>query len=120
MDGPVEDVNPIIGDTDTIGYTSNTGGSGVAFKSGWAAYEAANDVIRQLIQRAALIWETSEDQVEYVDGALQHKSDPELRLTFKDIAPRLPATGGPIVGRANLNPGGSGGSYSANIVDAAR
>ena len=38
---PVEDVNPQIGDTDSIGYTSVTGGSGVAFKSGWAAYEAA-------------------------------------------------------------------------------
>ena len=31
----VEDVNPQVADTDTIGYTSNTGGSGVAFKTGW-------------------------------------------------------------------------------------
>lgn len=114
---PVEDINPQVGDTDTIGYTSNTGGSGVVFKSGWAAYEAAHDVMRQLIHRAALIWETSDDQVEYVDGVLQHKSDSELSMTFKEIAPRLPGTGGPVVGRANLNPGGSGGSYSANIVD---
>ena len=29
----------------------------------------------------------------------------------------LPETGGPVVGRANINPGGSSGSYSANIVD---
>ena len=29
---PVEDVMPQIGDTDSIGYTSNTGGSSVAFK----------------------------------------------------------------------------------------
>ena len=114
---PVEDVKPQIADTDTIGYTSNTGGSGVAFKTGWAAYEAAHDVIRQLIQRAALLWETDEDQVEYSDGALNHKADPELRLTFKEIASMLPETGGPVVGRANMNPGGSGGSYSANIVD---
>ncbi|MCH8205502.1 MAG: xanthine dehydrogenase family protein molybdopterin-binding subunit [Chloroflexi bacterium] len=114
---PVEDVNPQIADTDTIGYTSNTGGSGVAFKTGWAAYEAAHDVMRQLVQRAALVWETEEDQVEYADGVLSHKADPELRLTFKQIASMLPETGGPVVGRANINPGGSGGSYSANIVD---
>ena len=114
---PVEDVNPQIADTDTIGYTSTTGGSGVAFKTGWAAYEAAHDVIRQLVQRAALIWETGEDQVEYADGVLSHRSDPELRLTFKQIAAMLPSTGGPVVGRANMNPGGSGGSYAANIVD---
>ena len=50
---PVEDIMPQIGDTDSIGYTSNTGGSSVAFKSGYAAYEAAHDVKRQLIERAA-------------------------------------------------------------------
>ena len=114
---PVEDVNPSIGDTDTIGYTSVTGGSGVAFKSGWAAHEAAMDVMQQLIVRASLIWDTDPDNVEYVDGALQHKSDSELRMSFAEIAAQLPNTGGPVVGRANLNPGGQGGSYSANIVD---
>ena len=114
---PVEAVNPTIGDTDTIGYTSVTGGSGVAFKSGWAAHEAAMDVMQQLIVRASLLWDTDPDNVEYMDGALQHKSDSELRFTFKEIASRLGETGGPVVGRANLNPGGQGGSYGANIVD---
>ena len=114
---PVEDVNPTIGDTDTIGYTSVTGGSGVAFKSGWAAHEAAMDVMQQLIVRASLLWDTDPENVEYVDGALQHKSDSELRFTFTEIATRLAETGGPVVGRANLNPGGQGGSYAANIVD---
>ena len=114
---PVENVIPQVADTDTIGYTSNTGGSGVAFKTGWAAYEAANDVKRQLIERAALLWETTADQVEYVDGALRHSSDPELSMTFEEVAAVLPQTGGPVVGRANINPGGSGGSYAANIID---
>ena len=79
---PVENVNPSIGDTDTIGYTSVTGGSGVAFKSGWAAHEAAMDVIEQLTVRASLIWDTDPENVEYVDGTLRHKSDPELSMTF--------------------------------------
>ena len=114
---PVEDVMPQVADTDTIGYTSNTGGSGVAFKTGWAAHEAAQDVKQQLIERASLIWDTDVDQVEYVDGVLRHRADTELQLTFKEIAPQLAGTGGPVVGRANLNPGGSSGSYSANIID---
>ena len=114
---PVEDVFPQVADTDTIGYTSNTGGSGVAFKTGWAAYEAANDVKRQLIQRAALVWDVPEEQVEYDDGSLRHSSDPELSFSFKEIASMMPETGGPVVGKANINPGGSSGSYSANIVD---
>ncbi len=114
---PVEDVNPTIGDTDTIGYTSVTGGSGVAFKSGWAAHEAAMDIIQQLVVRASLVWDTDPEDIEYVDGMLRHKSDTELRMSFKEIVGRLPETGGPVVGRANMNPGGSGGSYAANIVD---
>ena len=114
---PAEDVNPQVGDTDGIGYTSSTGGSGVVFKSGWAAIYAAEDIKRQLVTRAAAIWETAADQVEYVDGVLQHRADPELRLRFKELAAMLLDTGGPVTGRANLNPSGSGGSYSANIVD---
>ena len=41
-----------------------TGGSGAAFKTGWASYEAAQDVKRQMLDRAALLWETTADQVE--------------------------------------------------------
>ncbi len=114
---PVTDVFPEVGDTDSIGYTSLTAGSGVAFKTGWAVYEAAHDIIRQLIQRAAMIWEASPDDVEYVKGALQHKSDPELKLTFKQITPRLIETGGPVVGRGNVNPRGVGASLAATLVD---
>ena len=114
---PVEDVHPEVADTDTIGYTSNTGGSGVAFKSGWAAYEAAKDVTRQLVERAAILWETSPDDVDYSDGVLHHRADPELRITFRELAERLNDLGGPVAGRANLSPVGVGGSFSANIVD---
>jgi CO/xanthine dehydrogenase Mo-binding subunit len=113
----VEDVIPTVGDTETIGYTSNTGGSGVTFKSGWAAFEAANDVKRQIVERAARLWEVDLDEIEYVNGEVQHRSDTELRMTFKAVAATANETGGPIVGRANLNPGGSAGSYSALIVD---
>jgi len=114
---PIEDINPLVADTDTIGYTSVTGGSGVTFKTGWAAYEAANDVKRQLVRRASLVWDVGEKEIEYANGSIQHKSDSELRMTFKEIAAMLPETGGPVVGRACVNPGGSTGSYSANIID---
>ncbi len=114
---PVEDVKPQVGDTDSIGYTWLTGGSSVAFKTGWACYEAAQDVKRQMIDRAARIWDVSSDDVEYADGALSHRSDPELRLTFKDLAARLNSTGGPIVGRANVDPKGVGPSFATHVVD---
>ena len=114
---PVTDVNPQIGDTDSIGYTSVTGGSGVAFKSGWAAYEAAQEIKKELLTRAALIWDTEVNQIEYVNGSVRHKSDPELTLTFKEIAAGSNGTGGPIVGSAGVNPTGAGGSYAAMLID---
>ena len=114
---PVEDVNPQVGDTESIGYTSMTGGSGAAFKTGWASYEAAQDVKRQMSARAAMLWEADESQVELVDGVFQHASDPELRMAFRELAEQLPDTGGPVVGSANLDPSGSGSAFATNIVD---
>ena len=114
---PVEDVNPQVGDTESIGYTSMTGGSGAAFKTGWASYEAAQDVKRQMMERAALLWEASTDEIELVDGVFQHKSDPELRMTFKELTAELSDTGGPVVGQANMSPSGAGSTFATNIVD---
>ena len=113
----MEDIKPQVGDTDSIGFTSNTGGSSATFKSGWAAYEAGQDVKRQMIERAAKIWDIPVDDVEYADGVLQHKSDQELRLTFRQIAARQVGTGGPIVGRAGVNPPGAGPSIAVHLVD---
>ena len=114
---PVEDINPQVGDTDSIGYTSVTGGSGVAFKTGWACYEAAMDVKRQMIERAASLWETTPGQVELADGVFQHQSDPELRMDFRELAGLLPDTGGPVVGSANLDPKGAGSAFATHVVD---
>ena len=114
---PAEDVRPVVGDTDSVGFTSVTGGSGVAFKTGWACYEAAQDIKRQMMARAARIWDVSTDDVEFSGGVFSQKSDPELSFTFKELAGMLNATGGPIVGRANVDPGGVGVAFAAHIVD---
>jgi len=114
---PVEDVHPSIGDTDSVGYTSLTAGSGATFKSGWACHEAAVDIREQLRHRAARTWDVGPEDVDYADGVASHKSDPELKLTFKQIAARLNGTGGPVVGRGNVNPGGVGNAFAVHIVD---
>ena len=114
---PAEDVHPSIGDTDSVGYTSLTAGSGATFKSGWACYEAAMDIKQQLLQRSARIWDVDLDDVEFVNGEASHKSDPELKLTFKQLAARLVGTGGPVVGRGNVNPPGVGNAFAVHIVD---
>jgi CO/xanthine dehydrogenase Mo-binding subunit len=112
-----EQVRPVVGDTDSVGYTSLTGGSSVAFKTGWACYEAALDIKQQLIERAARIWDVDSSLVDYSDGVVSHTSDPELKFTFKEMAARLNATGGPISGRGNVSPTGVGGAFTTHIVD---
>ena len=114
---PVEDVKPSVGDTDSIGFTSMTGGSGVTFKTGWACYEAAQAIKRQMIERVARIWEVSVDSVEYAAGVLRHVSDPGLSMSFKDLAGRLNGTGGPIIGSATVAPRNVGNAFAVNIVD---
>jgi CO/xanthine dehydrogenase Mo-binding subunit len=114
---PAEDINPQVRDTESIGYTSMTGGSGVAFKTGWACHEAGQDVKQQMLQRASMLWETSVDEVELVDGVFRHRSDPELSVSFKELAAHLPETGGPVVGSVNMDPPGPGSAFATNIVD---
>jgi xanthine dehydrogenase molybdenum-binding subunit len=112
-----EDVHPTVVDTDSIGYTAVTGGSRTTFATGWAAYEAAQDVKRQVIERAARIWDIDPDSIEMNQGKIQSKTDPELKMTFKELAEKLNATGGPIMGRGTVSPAGVGGSFSGVITD---
>jgi CO/xanthine dehydrogenase Mo-binding subunit len=114
---PITDINPSVGDTDSVGFTSVTGGSGVTFKTGRAAYEAAQSIKRQICERAAKMWSCPVEEVAYQDGVLQHTTNAEQRLTFKQVAARQNATGGPIVASAGVNPGGAGPSLGTHIVD---
>ena len=125
---PVEDINPSVGDTDSVGYTMATGGSRTAFATGIAAYECAQDIKKQMIQRAAELWEVSSEDIDLVDGVFQHKSDQDLRMSFKEMAGKLsesPAlhpdvrgwSGGPISSQVSVAPRGAGGAFSTQIAD---
>ena len=58
--------------------------------------------------RAAMIWETTEDDVDFADGLFTRISDSEQQLTFKEISRRLMETGGPLVGKGTVTPRGVG------------
>ena len=117
---PAEDVHPVVGDTESVGYTFLTGGSRTAFASGWAAYECAQDIKRQLIERVANTWDVPAEDVELVDGVFQHSSDPELKITFKDLAAEM--SGGftgvsPVSSQVSVDPAGVGGAFTTQVVD---
>jgi xanthine dehydrogenase molybdenum-binding subunit len=112
---PAEDVTPTVGDTDGIGYTDVTGGSRVTYATGWAAYEAGQDIKRQLVQRAALLWDVDPSKVTYESGSLHGPS--EKRITFRELAAKLAKTGGPVIGRGTSTHNKPGGAFATHVVD---
>ena len=112
-----EDVYPTVVDTDTIGYTATTGGSRTAYDTGLAAIAAAEEVIRQMSGRAALIWEAQAEDVDFQDGTFIFTKNPEDRMSFKELAGRLMRTGGPVTCSAATNSTGVGPIIAGNIVD---
>ncbi len=116
---PAESVNPTVVDTNSIGYTAVTGGSRTTYATGYAAYEAAQDVVRQMIERAAKLWDVDEANVQFADGEFSSINGKEEQISFRDLSARLGETGGPVIGRATMNPAGAGGAFATHVVDVA-
>jgi CO/xanthine dehydrogenase Mo-binding subunit len=109
-----EDVIPKVADTDSVGYTDVTGGSRVTFATGLAAYEAAQDIIRQMTKRAAELWECKPEDVTFADGVFSRNG---TKLGFKELAAKVQASGEPIVARASVDPQGATNGFGVHICD---
>ena len=114
---PAESVYPTVVDTNSVGYTDVTGGSRTAFATGYAAYEAAQDVKQQMVERAAKLWEVDAAEVQFADGDFICVNGKDERMSFKELAARLDEVGGPVTGRASVDPTGVGGAFATHIVD---
>ncbi len=111
-----EDVSPTVVDTDTIGWTGVTGGSRTAFDTGLAAIQAAQETIRLMKARAALLWEIDEEEVVF-DGGIFRCTSTEDNISFKDLSARLMRTGGPVTCSVSAASPGSGPIIAGNLVD---
>ena len=114
---PAEDVNPTVVDTDAVGWTGGTGGSRIAFDTGRAAINTAQEVVRQMKGRAAVLWEVQPDDVDFADGVFVCKQNPEDRITFKELAAKLMDTGGPVTCSGQDKQGGVGAQLAGHIAD---
>ncbi len=113
-----EEVHPVVADTESIGHTDMTGGSRVTFATGTAVYEAAQDVVKQLKERAAKVWKVDVKDVAFQDGVVSCISDAKNEpMGLKELATKLPRTGGPVSGRAQVNPRGVGPAFATHVVD---
>ncbi|MEE8436056.1 MAG: xanthine dehydrogenase family protein molybdopterin-binding subunit [bacterium] len=112
-----EDVRATVADTDSIGHTDPTVGSRITFATGMAVYEAAQDVIGQLKERVARLWDIAPEEVRFEDGAFRHTGNGHDPLTVKQLASKLTMTGGPVMGQATVLPGRAGPGFGAHIAD---
>ncbi|MBS1818857.1 MAG: xanthine dehydrogenase family protein molybdopterin-binding subunit [Acidobacteria bacterium] len=116
---PVERVRPSVADTDTAGYTDLTAGSRTCYATGMAVVEASRDVREQLRGRAAKIWGVPIEETRWEHGRVEpvNPSADRQPLTVAEIAAKLSKTGGPIIGRAAVNPPMAGPAFAAHICD---
>ncbi|MSQ29559.1 MAG: xanthine dehydrogenase family protein molybdopterin-binding subunit [Dehalococcoidia bacterium] len=115
-----EDVNSLVADTESVGFTNNTGGSRTTFATGWAVHQTALDIRAQLEQRVAKIWEVDPAAVSYDPASAVLRGPGDRTMTFKEAAGRLPHSGGMIQAHADIvstSIGSVGACMAAHIVD---
>ena len=115
----MENVKPIVADTESIPYSDLTGGSRVTFATGKAVIEAATDLIAEMCRRAAKFWKVDPAQVEWKNGTAIciERTDIEP-MSMKQIAKIAFKTGGAISGKANINvKKGAGPGFGVHICD---
>ena len=121
---PAEDVRPSVVDTDSVGYTDVTGGSRTTYATGFAAWEAANNLIFEMKKRVALYFDRNNEDVNFESGVFSVEPDienekPERKITFKEIAEKIDDDdlGGPVnsVGSVDLESAGDG--FGMHIAD---
>jgi len=108
----------IVADTENIAHNDGTGGSRTTFATGMAVIEAAKDVVRQMKERAAIVWNVAIDSVDWVDGVAINNAGNE-KLSAEEICATAERTGGQIAGQGNINARGAGPSFAVHICDVA-
>ncbi len=117
----VDLIQPIVADTEAIGFNDVTGGSRVTLATGAAVIDACGRIKADLCRRATKMWDTDEpipiDEVEWVDGQAQTRDGSQTPLALADIAAKSGRTGGPISATASLNHRGAGAGFSTQVCD---
>jgi CO/xanthine dehydrogenase Mo-binding subunit len=109
-----------ISDTEVLGYNFLTGGSRATYSSGMATVEAARDIKREAMRRAAKLWNLPEEAVEWDAGGVRPagpNAGEHKPMTLSDIAKIAGKTGGPIVGYSKINAHGAAPAFATHIVD---
>ena len=109
-----------VGDTNSIGYSASTGGSRVTFAAGAAVSSAAERMVEQLRERAAMLWDIDVDAVDWKNGHA-HPAGTNAGefepLSLAELASRSALTGGPIAVQVSVNAQGAAPAFATHICD---
>jgi len=96
---PVEGIARVYSDTDATPYESATGASRQTFNAGLTVKMAAEEVRRQLLERAADRLEAKAGDLELADGKVRVKGSPEKAVAVRSLV--MEKGRGPILGSAS-------------------
>lgn len=109
-----EMVNPMVVDTDSVGYNDGTGGSRVTFATGYAAYELGQQLGRIMCEKLASVWEVEDGSVSLNAGVFSHNGQ---SANFVEAAGILDKGDVPVVASVSLSPNQPGPAFATHIVD---
>jgi len=111
------DVRPVVGDTESVGYTDVTGGSRTTYATGYACWLAANNLVDVLKERVAVLWDIKPEDVDFNDGTFSSKAEAEKKIGFKELAGKLDDLGGPATSTGTVDLESAGDGFGTHIAD---
>ncbi len=112
-----EQVQSIVADTSSIGFSHLAAGSRTTFATGIAVVNVCKKVIDELRARAAMIWDIKVEDIVWADGCAKRADKGAEVLTLRAIAAKRAATGGPIGAEVSVNAGGFAPGFSTEMCD---
>ena len=109
-----EDINPQVVDTDSIGYTSGTGGSSVTHKIGVTTHQLGLELRRKMSEQLADYWEMDLSDITWQNGQFSGNGH---SLGFKEAAQELSSGYEALTASVTMNTEGAGPCFGTHIVD---
>ena len=104
-------IQPVVVDTDSVGFNHSTGGSRTTNVTGQAAIMAGRNLVAEMSERLAELWAA---EVEFCDGMF---SGPDQRVEFAGAAALLAAAGQLPTATATVAPTVKAPSYAIHACD---
>ena len=115
----MDEVKPMVGDTQIVGFNDGTGGSRTTYSTGVAVWKACQNAIAEFKVRAARMLEVDAEEIVFEAGDFKVKSNPERSVNIREVIRNLRRTGGHfeavgVSGGLKMAP-----AFGASLVDLA-